>query len=70
MKMGATKNWREIMEKATGDKRLTGKGVMEYFGPLYVWLKKHNKEMDVQSGWDDDPSKITFLTKICFLNFS
>ncbi|KAM7344704.1 ance-5 isoform 1-T2 [Cochliomyia hominivorax] len=56
MKMGAKKHWRDVMEKATGDKRLSGKGVMEYFGPLYVWLKAHNKELGVQSGWDDDPN--------------
>lgn len=66
MQLGATKHWREAMEKATGDKRLSSKGVMEYFGPLYVWLKNRNKELDVLGGWDDKPSKYLALKEHSF----
>ncbi|XP_075166824.1 ance-5 isoform X2 [Haematobia irritans] len=54
MKMGSTKHWRDILQYATGDRRLSAQGVLEYFAPLYVWLKEQNKELGLVPGWDDD----------------
>ncbi|XP_061394132.1 angiotensin-converting enzyme-like [Musca vetustissima] len=54
MKMGATKHWRDIMAIATKERRLSAQGVMEYFAPLYIWLKEQNKKLGLIPGWDDD----------------
>lgn len=71
MKTGATKHWREVLMIATGEGKLSGIGIMEYFAPLYNWLKKHNKKLGLDIGWDSEISKfflvIRFLTIIFFL---
>ncbi|XP_036331774.1 angiotensin-converting enzyme-like isoform X2 [Rhagoletis pomonella] len=54
MEAGATKHWRDLMEIATGERKLSGKGVMEYFAPLYTWLKEQNKKNDVEPGWESE----------------
>ncbi|XP_059225077.1 angiotensin-converting enzyme [Stomoxys calcitrans] len=54
MKMGATKHWRDILQMATGDRRLSAQGVLEYFAPLYIWLKDQNRKLGLVPGWDDD----------------
>uniref|UniRef100_A0A1A9WP80 Angiotensin-converting enzyme n=1 Tax=Glossina brevipalpis TaxID=37001 RepID=A0A1A9WP80_9MUSC len=54
MQLGATKHWRDVMEIATSERKLTAKGIMEYFGPLFIWLKEENKRLDIETGWDDD----------------
>ncbi|XP_030381604.1 angiotensin-converting enzyme [Scaptodrosophila lebanonensis] len=52
MQLGATKHWRDIMEIATGERKLSGRGILEYFGPLFTWLKEENKRLDLEPGWD------------------
>ncbi|KAL9913519.1 angiotensin-converting enzyme-related protein [Glossina fuscipes] len=54
MQLGAAKHWRDVMEIATSERKLSAKGLMEYFGPLFIWLKEENKRLDIQTGWDDD----------------
>ncbi|EDW72402.1 uncharacterized protein Dwil_GK20737 [Drosophila willistoni] len=52
MEFGSTKHWRDIMEIATGERKLSGRGVLEYFAPLFTWLKERNKQLDIEPGWD------------------
>ena len=41
MAPGATRPWREMLRETTG-RDLDGKAMVEYFGPLYVWLQQQN----------------------------
>ncbi|XP_055920460.1 angiotensin-converting enzyme [Eupeodes corollae] len=52
MKLGSTKHWRDAMELVTNERKLNGKAIMEYYEPLYHWLKEKNKQNGVQVGWD------------------
>lgn len=71
MKLGATKHWREIMYLATGEKNLSAKGLLEYFAPLYIWLKDENKRLNLHIGWDDSISKIISLINFAmFINLN
>ncbi|XP_049309404.1 angiotensin-converting enzyme [Bactrocera dorsalis] len=54
MEAGATRHWRDLMEIATGERKLSGKGVMEYYAPLYTWLKEQNKKNGVEAGWETE----------------
>ncbi|XP_053965170.1 angiotensin-converting enzyme-like [Anastrepha ludens] len=54
MQAGATKHWRDLMERTIGERKLSAKGVMEYFAPLYTWLKEQNKKNDVETGWESE----------------
>lgn len=61
MKLGATKHWRQVLQLATGEENLTAKGLLEYFAPLYLWLKDENKRLNLHVGWNDNISKINIL---------
>jgi len=39
---GASRPWQEIMQEATGEE-LSARAMMDYFEPLYDWLKKQNE---------------------------
>ncbi|KAM8711357.1 hypothetical protein ACLKA7_000491 [Drosophila subpalustris] len=54
MQLGATRHWRDIMEIATGERKLSGRGVLEYFAPLFTWLKERNMQLEIEPGWDAD----------------
>jgi peptidyl-dipeptidase A len=43
MAPGASRPWRETLKETTGSE-LDGKAMVEYFEPLYQWLKHQNKE--------------------------
>lgn len=71
LKMGASKPWPDAMEVFTGERKMTGKAIAEYFAPLTQWLETENKKNNVFIGWTKSDSTI-FLQfyKICFLFFS
>ncbi|ALC41434.1 Ance-5 [Drosophila busckii] len=52
MQLGATKHWRDVMEMATGERKLSGRGILEYFAPLFTWLKERNQQLEIEHGWD------------------
>ncbi|EDW08251.2 angiotensin-converting enzyme [Drosophila mojavensis] len=54
MKLGATKHWRDIMFIATGERKLSGRGILEYFAPLFTWLKERNMQLELEPGWEAD----------------
>jgi len=54
MELGASRHWRDVMEIATGERKLSGRGILEYFAPLFTWLKERNKQLDIEPGWDAD----------------
>lgn len=64
MELGASRHWRDIMHIATGERKLSGRGILEYFAPLFTWLKERNAQLELEPGWDADerefPRKDTF----------
>jgi peptidyl-dipeptidase A len=43
LSMGFSKHWSEALEELTGSKEMTASALMEYFKPLYDFLKEENK---------------------------
>ncbi|HPF36016.1 MAG TPA: M2 family metallopeptidase [Candidatus Krumholzibacteria bacterium] len=46
MRQGATRDWREVMRDATGE-TLSARALLDYYEPLYEWLKAQNAGRDV-----------------------
>lgn len=42
LELGLSKHWSVALEKMTGEKVISGKAVVEYFQPLYEFLKEEN----------------------------
>ncbi|KAJ8935481.1 hypothetical protein NQ314_012773 [Rhamnusium bicolor] len=46
MRVGSTLHWSETLEIMTGSKMATAEPLLEYFGPLYNFLKRENGKYD------------------------
>uniref|UniRef100_A0A0N4Z528 Angiotensin-converting enzyme n=1 Tax=Parastrongyloides trichosuri TaxID=131310 RepID=A0A0N4Z528_PARTI len=57
MKEGATIDYLTALEMITGDRKFDPTPMIEYFSPLYEWLKKYNKEKGLYIGWDGKGEK-------------
>ena len=51
LSLGASRPWRDAMEKMTGERKMSTKAIREYFQPLESWLKQKNKKNGVTVGW-------------------
>ena len=52
--MGASRPWPEVMKKLTGTDKMSAGSLLEYFKPLFEWLKEENsKEEGKAPGWDE-----------------
>ncbi|CAF1406561.1 unnamed protein product [Rotaria sordida] len=40
--MGNSKSWSEILENFTGENKLESQAILDFFQPLYNWLKMEN----------------------------
>ena len=49
LKLGATKDWREVIKEKTGEP-ISSKAMLEYFSPIMDYLKEQNKGKSV--GWE------------------
>jgi peptidyl-dipeptidase A len=49
MKMGLSRPWPEALAALTGEKRMDASAILDYFAPLYDWLKEQNKGR--KCGW-------------------
>ena len=49
LEMGASKPWPDALEAFTGQRRIDGSALVEYFAPLTAWLKEQNKGQSC--GW-------------------
>lgn len=56
LQMGSSKPWPDAMEALTGQRRMDASGVLEYFQPLYEWLKTENERTGEYIGWE--PTKV------------
>lgn len=43
--MGASKPWQEALKAATGEDKIDGGALLEYFAPLKTWLDAQNRQM-------------------------
>ncbi|XP_041970579.1 angiotensin-converting enzyme-like [Aricia agestis] len=60
LQMGASKPWPDAMEVLTGQRKMDASGVLEYFQPLYQWLKQENERTGEHIGWES--SNVQFCT--------
>uniref|UniRef100_A0A8D8VR32 Angiotensin-converting enzyme n=2 Tax=Cacopsylla melanoneura TaxID=428564 RepID=A0A8D8VR32_9HEMI len=51
LSLGASKPWPEALEVITGQKTLDAGAILQYFQPLYKWLKEENKKSGTFVGW-------------------
>ncbi|CAF4334246.1 unnamed protein product, partial [Rotaria sordida] len=49
--MGASKSWPEILENFTGENKLESQAMLDFFQPLYNWLKMENLARGYPVGW-------------------
>ena len=49
LEMGASKPWPDALEAFTGERRMSGEALNEYFAPLKAWLDEQNEGME--QGW-------------------
>ncbi|CAG4917509.1 unnamed protein product [Colias eurytheme] len=61
LKLGSSKPWPDAMEVLTGQRNMDASGVMEYFQPLYDWLKEENARTGEYIGWE--PSTVQYCTQ-------
>ncbi|CAH1991074.1 unnamed protein product [Acanthoscelides obtectus] len=51
MEKGSSQNWRDVLFQATGESRLDGTALREYFRPLEDWLRDENLRTGEFVGW-------------------
>uniref|UniRef100_T1GT33 Angiotensin-converting enzyme n=1 Tax=Megaselia scalaris TaxID=36166 RepID=T1GT33_MEGSC len=51
LSVGSSKNWRVVLEKFTGDRKMSAKALLDYFKPLRKWLQGEIKRLDITTGW-------------------
>lgn len=54
LQLGATKPWPDAIEGLTGQRKMDGVPILEFFKPLYDWLVAENKKTNAPIGWDED----------------
>ncbi|KAL7038763.1 hypothetical protein ACKWTF_009688 [Chironomus riparius] len=53
LSLGSSVPWNDALEVITGDRQLDANALLEYFAPLYEWLKEENTKLNAHIGWDD-----------------
>lgn len=43
--MGASKPWPEALKAITGEERIDGAALLDYFAPLQTWLDEQNRQL-------------------------
>ena len=57
LRLGSSKPWPQAMEQLTGSRQINASSLLEYFRPLYEFLKEENGD---DFGWDENcPGKDT-----------
>ncbi|XP_015596207.1 angiotensin-converting enzyme [Cephus cinctus] len=54
MEKGSSRPWQETLQEATGESRLNGEALREYFRPLEDWLRAENLRTGEIVGWSND----------------
>ena len=48
---GQSQPWQQTLKTMTGTDHLDAQPMLDYFQPLYVWLKQQNQASGVKAGW-------------------
>lgn len=51
MEQGSSVSWGDALYAATGESRLNGSALREYFRPLEEWLQNENLRTNEFAGW-------------------
>lgn len=51
MEKGSSVPWQDVLQEATGEFRLDGSALREYFQPLEDWLRTENLRTGEVVGW-------------------
>lgn len=69
MRPGSSESWIKALFDATGETRLDGQALREYFRPLEEWLRQENLRTGEYVGWtyDGDYCKFRYcFSELCF----
>lgn len=55
LRMGSSKSWPDAMEALTGQRKMDASAILQYYAPLYEWLKEENKRNGEEVGWRMQP---------------
>ncbi|CAF2854948.1 unnamed protein product [Rotaria sp. Silwood2] len=50
--MGNSKSWSEVLQSLNGETKLDSGAMLDFFQPLYEWLKKENHARGYPVGWN------------------
>jgi len=54
MQAGASKPWQVILNETIGESTINVGGILEYFAPLYEFLKEYQTQLGYPIGWSDN----------------
>jgi peptidyl-dipeptidase A len=57
LEMGQSKPWPEALKALTGEDKIDGNAIMEYFAPLKKWLDEQNAAAGVKPGWAEQTAQ-------------
>lgn len=59
MSLGSSKPWREVLARIIGPGAdLNADAILEYFEPVYRWVKEQNDKNGVHRGWYTSQKKV------------
>ncbi|KAM4797112.1 angiotensin-converting enzyme 2 [Rhinophrynus dorsalis] len=53
LELGKSRPWTEALQSITGEIKMDSKPLINYFAPLYEWLKKNNTANGWHNTWDE-----------------
>jgi peptidyl-dipeptidase A len=63
LKTGASQPWQATLKEMTGEEHLDAAPMLEYFQPLYIWLKQQNALNRSKPGWQLATGRLERSTK-------
>lgn len=51
MKQGSSQHWSKTLKILTGKDYISAKPLLQYYNPLYEWLKQYVEHYNVTVGW-------------------
>lgn len=54
LRLGASKPWPDALETLTGQRELDASALLQYYAPLYKWLKEDNRRHGEIVGWQSE----------------
>ncbi|XP_068150186.1 LOW QUALITY PROTEIN: angiotensin-converting enzyme-related protein [Drosophila tropicalis] len=53
LSLGNSIHWKDALQEFTGETEMNPSALLEYFEPLYQWLKQENSRLGVPLGWGE-----------------